>query len=256
MYQKHALILDLDGTLLHVEPVKDPIIVPGRTRPAYLAGTVVSVLTRLCEHFDLVLATGRSWAGMRLIVEGLAERGITLAGVVLEDGALLGKPGACLALEPERCWEGLRQRLSQVSDSDWPDFEWQGDFEACLVARASTADAAKHLAPSLYAHALAYESDLRCYRDGRKVYLLGKQVNKWAALAALLRDRVALAVGVGDGLNDLCWLSQIALPCTLKGAAEEVARLVVSAGGLLSKYTGHWGIAELLLRIDDLIDQR
>jgi hypothetical protein len=57
------------------------------------------------------------------------------------------------------------------------------------------------------------------------------------------------AVGVGDGTNDLCWLSRVELPCTLLGAAPEVVALVEENGGLVSKMPGHEGIRRLLREV-------
>jgi len=144
---RRALVLDLDYTLLHLEATSSAIEVPGRTRSAYLAAETVDALSDLRERYDIFLATARSWHGTRPVVEGLARRGVTVTGVVLEDGALLGPPGEHRPLEPGRDWEGLRRALGAALP-DLP-FSWQEDFEACLVARSETSAEAETLLAGL-----------------------------------------------------------------------------------------------------------
>lgn len=241
---RRPLVLDLDYTLLHLEALPNAIEVPGRTRSAFLAAETAEALRGMRERYDLFLATARSWRGTQPVVEGLAQRGVVVSGVVLEDGALLGPPGEHRPLEPGRDWGGLRRAL----DAALPDvpFSWQEDFEACLVARSETPEGAQTLLALLGAEARRLDPTLRCFRDGRKVYLTGARADKWTALVALLGERAGDAVGIGDGANDLCWLGRLALPCTLAGAAPEVVALVAEKGGHVSGDGGHAGILGLL----------
>jgi hydroxymethylpyrimidine pyrophosphatase-like HAD family hydrolase len=241
---RRALVLDLDYTLLHLEATPSAIEVPGRTRSAYLAAETVDALSDLRERYDTFLATARSWHGTRPVVEGLARRGVTVTGVVLEDGALLGPPGEHRPLEPGRDWEGLRRALGAALP-DLP-FSWQEDFEACLVARSETPAEAETLLAGLGGEALRLDPTLRCFRDGRKVYVTGAGADKWTALVALLGDRAEGAVGIGDGANDVCWLGRVATPCTFAGVTPDLVALVRERGGLVSEDAGHAGILGLL----------
>ncbi len=251
---RRALVLDLDYTLLHLEALPDAIEVPGRTRSAYLATATAEALASLhaSYDYDITLATARSWHGTQPVVEGLAERGVVVSGVVLEDGALLGPPGQHYPLEPERSWIELRRSLEGVVSGQTP-LTWQEDFEACLVARAKTPVEAENLLVRLGDLALSLDPTLRIFRDGRKVYLTSGRADKWTALKSLLGERAAGAVGIGDGANDVCWLSRVATPCTLAGAAPSVISLVGAVGGRISETPGHEGIGELLRRIPSLI---
>jgi len=241
---RRALVLDLDFTLLHLDATASAIEVPGRTRSAYLAAETVDALRALQERHDIFLATARSWHGTRPVIEGLARRGATVTGVVLEDGALLGPPGEYRPLEPKRDWKGLRRALGAALP-DLP-FSWQEDFEACLVARSETPAEAETLLAGLGGEALRRYPTLRCFRDGRKVYLTGAGADKWTALVALLGDRAKGAVGIGDGANDVCWMGQVATPCTFAGAAPDLVALVRERGGPVSEDSGHAGILRLL----------
>lgn len=241
---RRALVLDLDYTLLHLEGLPGAIEVPGRTRSAYLSADTATALSDLSGLYDIVLATARSWHGTEPVVRGLARRGVAVSGVVLEDGALVGAPESYRPLETGRSWEELRVGLEGAA-GDLPAFSWQEDFEACLVARASSPEEAAPLLAALRPVALSLDPTLRLFRDGRKVYVTG-EADKWTALVALLGERAAGAAGIGDGANDACWLSRVALPCTFAGAAPEVVALVRERGGPISKEWGHGGIEELL----------
>ena len=242
---RRALVLDLDYTLLHLEGLPGAIEVPGRTRSAYLSANTARALSDLSGLYDIVLATARSWHGTKPVVEGLARHGVTVSGVVLEDGALVGPPEDHHPLEQGRRWQELARKIEKAAE-DLPAFSWQEDFEACLVARAASAHEAVPLLAALRPVALALDPTLRLFRDGRKVYVTGREADKWTALVALLGKRASSAAGVGDGANDLCWLSRIAQPCTFTGAAPEVVALVRERGGPVSKEWGHGGIEELL----------
>lgn len=245
---RRALILDLDYTLLHLEELPGAIEVPGRTRSAYLSVDTASALSDLSGLYDIILATARSWHGTVPVVRGLARHGVAVSGVVLEDGALVGAPGDYRPLEPGRSWEKLRVGLEGAA-GDMPAFSWQEDFEACLVARAVSPEEAAPLLTALRPVALSLDPTLRLFQDGRKVYVTGKETDKWTALVALLGERAASAAGVGDGANDVCWLSRIDLPCTFAEAAPEVVALVREMGGLISRGWGHGGIEELLREV-------
>ena len=245
---RRALVLDLDYTLLHLENLPGAIEVPGRTRSAYLSMETARALSELSDQHDIVLATARSWHGTKPVVEGLARWGVAVSGIVLEDGALVGPPGGHRPLEAGRRWGEIRTGLEGAS-GDLPAFSWQEDFEACLVARAGSAKEATPLVAALRPVALALDPSLRLFRDGRKVYVTGREADKWTALVALLGERAARAAGIGDGANDACWLSRVALPGTFAGAAPEVVALVRERGGPVSENWGHGGIEGLLRKI-------
>lgn len=241
------LILDLDFTLLHLEAVADAIEVPGRTRSAYLAPTTVAALDEMQSKFDIVLATARSWEGTAPVAEGLEARGVRVAGLVLEDGARLGSPHELHPFEPQRDWKRVRESIdSTFVHEEVPHFDWQFDFEACLVARCNDADGSKQLMERFERSLTEFDSDLRTFRDGRKVYLTGAGVTKWTALERLLDERLPQAAGIGDGANDCCWLANIASPATLAGSSPLVEECVRMAGGFFSPYPGHTGISDAL----------
>ena len=248
---RRALVLDRDYTLLHLEAVPGAVEVPGRTRSAYLAAAAAGALADLSDGHEVFLATARSWHGTEPVVAGLARHGVPVAGVVLEDGALLGPPGEHRPLEPGRSWDLLRAQLEAASGG-LPPFSWQEDFEACLVARSTTPAEAEALLAGLSSVARELDPTLRLFRDGRKVYVTGAASDKWTALVALIGERAADAVGVGDGANDACWLSRVASPCTFTGAAPEVVTLVREAGGLVAEEWSHAGIGDLLRRVPSL----
>ena len=249
MNPNRALILDIDFTLIHLEELPGAIEVPGRTRSAYLAPRTVEILGELQARFEIVLATARSWDGTRWVSQGLSERGVQISRLVMEDGALWGAPGDVRAWDETRDWPQLRAQIDDSRRAEWPDFEWQPDFKACLVARCADGEAAAQLM-EIFARAAPLD-ELRLFRDGRKVYLLPRAADKWSALQKLLGARAQTAVGVGDGLNDLCWLRHIATPATLAGATPPIEALARERG-LISSLSGHEGIADILRQIGEV----
>ncbi len=238
-----ALILDLDFTLLHLEHIPGSIEVPGRTRSAWIAPQTTELLARLQHRFSLVLATARSDDGTKWVYEGLFERGVKVQNVVLEDGARLGLPLQLRSFDASFETEQRRAQIEEQRAFDWPTFEWQFDFESCLVARCANGDEAARLETIFNERK---QSDERTFRDGRKVYVLPQSANKWSALQELLSEDAALAAGVGDGANDLVWLPRVAFPATFANADTGLVEEVRAGGGFVSVAQGHAGIAEVL----------
>ncbi len=244
---RRALILDLDFTLLHLEFVPGSIEVPGRTRSAWVAPRTVEILRDLQAKFDLVLATARSHDGTKWVVDGLQSRGVEVAALVLEDGARLGAPGDLGAFEAGLDLETWRAKLQKASEGG-PHFEWQFDFENCLVARCENADESEILRAKWQNVERGAGATLRFFRDGRKVYALAADANKWSALQRLLGEKARLAAGVGDGENDLVWLPRVASPATFARAKAALVEAVRAKNGFISDLDGHQGIAEILTR--------
>jgi hydroxymethylpyrimidine pyrophosphatase-like HAD family hydrolase len=241
-----SLILDLDFTLLHLEFVPDSIEVPGRTRSAWIAPTTVEILHQLQEKFSIVLATARSWDGTKWVVDGLKQHGVAVAALVLEDGARLGKENKLTSFEPDFDVEKWRAKFD-IDEMKVTSFEWQLDFESCLVARCENGDKGEVLRQT-WEQAWSHSSGVRFFRDGRKVYVLPAEAGKWTALQRLLGDEAELAAGVGDGDNDIVWLPNVALPATFARAKPRLVAEVRARGGYISELDSHQGIADILRR--------
>lgn len=244
---ERALILDLDFTLLHLEYVPGSIEVPGRTRSAYIAPQTVAILRELQAKFDIVIATARSLDGTRWVVDGLQGCGVKVAALVLEDGARLGAPDDLRAFEPELDVEIWRAQIEAERD-DGPEFEWQFDFESCLVARCQDSMESEITCRKWLDFAPATRVKPRFFRDGRKVYALPARADKWSALQRLLGEKATGAAGVGDGENDLVWLPQVACPATFARAKPALIEAVRAKNGFVAELDGHKGIAEILRR--------
>lgn len=247
---RRALVLDLDFTLVHLESVAGAIEVPGRTRSAWVAPRTVELLGQLQAKFELILATARSFDGTQWVVDGLRNRDVEVAALVLEDGARLGAPGDLRAFEPDFDLNFWRARLEKWSESG-PGFEWQRDFENCLVARCENGEMSEITLRNWERAAGEVgqtSGAARFFRDGRKVYALPARADKWSALQQLLGDCAHAAAGVGDGENDLVWLPRVASPATFADAKPRLVEALRQQDGFVSRRTGHQGIAEILER--------
>lgn len=237
-----AMVLDLDFTLLHLEWREGAIEVPGRTRSAWIALQTAEILRDLSAKFDIVLATARSHEGTQWVVDGLETHGASVSFLVMEDGARLGKPCKLCAFEKNFDLVKWREKLE-----DWGgDFEWQHDFQNCLVARCENDEGGETLQQKWIRRFEAQEDEIRFFRDGRKVYALPTSANKWSALQKLLGARAQNAAGVGDGTNDLVWLPRVAHPATFARAHPLLVEKIRERGGLICERDGHDGVAQIL----------
>lgn len=246
------LILDLDFTLLHLEYLPGSLEVPGRTRSAWIAPRTIELLAELQQHCSIILATARSWDGTHWVTDGLGKNGVRVAGLVLEDGALLGAIGELRELDPSFEVETLRARVEADKTNSWPAFDWQLDFKACLVARCETRDEAAQLS-ALFTELYTADGRYRVYRDGRKTYILPRRADKWSALQDLLGKGANEAAGVGDGVNDIVWLPRVAHPATFARAEAHLVEAVQARRGYVSPLDGHEGIADILLAIGERV---
>ena len=246
MSTKTPLILDLDFTLIHLEYVPGSLEVPGRTRSAYLAPQTVEALGELQANFEIILATARSWDGTRWVCDGLNERGVSVENVVIEDGARLGKIGDLRAFDVTFDAGQIRASATQTVN-----FEWQLDFQNCAVARCQTPDEAEQLMAIFAAQSELKKWNPRFYRDGRKVYILPREADKWSALQQLLGERAREAAGVGDGENDLIWLPNVAFPATFSDASPALIEAVRARRGCIGAARSHAAIRDILRRCRD-----
>jgi hydroxymethylpyrimidine pyrophosphatase-like HAD family hydrolase len=241
------LILDLDFTLLHLAHIPGSIEVPGRTRSAWIAPATVEILHQLQRNFSIVLATARSWDGTRWVVDGFKSHGVEVTALVIEDGASLGVVGDLQPYDPTFRVEDWRPKFDKP-EMRVTSFEWQLDFESCLVARCENAEKGELLCQTWASQWSEQGGIIRFFRDGRKVYVLPAEAGKWTALQRLLGPAALSAAGVGDGDNDLVWLPNIAEPATFANAKPALIQAVQTQGGYISNQDSHEGIAEILKR--------
>ena len=244
-----AAIFDLDGTLLHPDSVVDGFQVSGRRRCSYLATSTVNALRRLSLRFSIVLATARSWDASRAVLSYLEENGVPLFAHILEDGGIVSRDGSLLRVGQPWNQEELR-RVVIRSRAQLPPFELQSDYSSCLVARTSSPAEAKLLWKGLRQLIDSGWPEVRGYTDGSKLFLLVNVIDKWAALSRLLGRSATSAVGIGDGVNDICWLSQVSVPCTFTNAPPRVRQTVIDRYGMISRESGHKGCVELIERLE------
>jgi hydroxymethylpyrimidine pyrophosphatase-like HAD family hydrolase len=254
--QRSVLILDLDGTILHSDAAEGAIVIQGRTSSSHLAPQTLQLLQLLSIECDIVLATGRAWRGTQTVVQAFRQYGIQVMGIVLEDGGLYGDETTFHPLDNQHCWATLWEKIDRACDHIGVEYSWQTDYVSCLAITMEHASDAARMEKPLLKLAQQYAPELRSHLDGRKIFLLGEQVNKWHALKTLLGPRAEASFGVGDGLNDVPWLSQIALPCTLPECHPQVCDLVQTAGGKIASNTQHAGIAEILAFLYTVVGNR
>lgn len=231
-----ALVVDLDGTLLHPEPAA--IAVWGRSGYRYMSGETAALLARLARTLPVVIATGRNGQSVARLTQALFD--LPFAGFVLENGLVARDRPECGA-RPEPCWDRLYERLD--------GWERLRGYERCLglIYPPELSDPQAVVAEHLDRIGLA-----RChlYQERHKLFVYRKVPCKYQGLAALNLDPF---IALGDGTNDLTLLEQSAHPMTLCAAHPRVRELVAARQGYCSRRTGHAGAKALLHQAERVI---
>ncbi len=234
---KEHLILDIDGTLLFADEKPASIVIKGRRRNSYMARETIQLLREIQESYNIVLATGRSLLSVQSICKLLAKEGVYFKGAVAENGGLYQKDNEVEYLVSQQ-WMHQIKEIALHFDS-----MVQLEFTTCLaLLRPTNSDINKALDLFQAANCRA-----NLLRDGNKIFFLSGKVNKRNGLTYLLGEKqLSLAAGVGNDINDLEWLKTVRKPAAPACAGEKVLETVTAANGIISKSTGHKGIAELL----------
>ncbi len=231
-----ALVVDLDGTLLHPEPAA--IAVWGRSGYRYMSGETAGLLARLARRLPVVIATGRNGQSVARLTRALLD--IPFAGFVLENG-LVARDRPESGAEPDPCWDRLYERLD-----GWERLQ---GYERCLgliyppELAAPKAVVARHLDRIGLAR-------WHLYQERHKLFVYRKLPCKYQGVAALNLDPFIV---LGDGTNDLSLLKQSPHPMTLYAAHPRVRELVAARRGYCSRQTGHSGAKALLHQAEAVI---
>ncbi|WP_373500158.1 hypothetical protein [Desulfococcus sp.] len=248
--RRPACVLDLDGTLCHPEPIRDGFPIRGRTAASVLAADTLDRLARLSRTIDIIVASGRSCRTAADFRGVFTRAGVVIAGWILEHGAVVpGRPAWTRAVTAGVDLDGVRGRLERmIRDRGLPidAARYAGSHEHILLFSGDGALSAKRF---LAGAAGILGDDFRTIVGPRKIALIPKRADKFAAFAANFGATHLLAAAAGDQPDDLTLLKHAAFPMTHAGADRRVRRCVRSRGGYLAPSVGHSGTAAILDRI-------
>ncbi|MEZ4525144.1 MAG: HAD hydrolase family protein [Desulfobacterales bacterium] len=114
-----ALIVDLDGTLVHAEPGEIPV--PGFSGCRYMARRSAELLAEISQKLPVIIATGRNARS----VGGLTDQlDISFSGFVLENGMIARTSLYAHTENPEDEWAEIARQF--------PDWRRISGYENCL----------------------------------------------------------------------------------------------------------------------------
>ncbi|MBI4748426.1 MAG: hypothetical protein HY774_08040 [Acidobacteria bacterium] len=227
-HNRKVVAVDLDGTLLHLQP--EQIEVPGATVSSFLSAAALERLQELSRLSDLVIATARNSYSVTKLVSQLPD--VKIAGFVMENG-LVARPH--LERHPDHFppWEDIAQHLSH----------WRRliGYEACLgLVPPKTEPNAFEILSELVAS--SSEPGI-IYRDRHKLFVYPYVPNKHQGLEKL---GFSPWMALGNDTNDLELMQASSRLGTLVDATGDIQSIVHSKNGFCSRQPGHDGTVELL----------
>ena len=115
-----ALIVDLDGTLLHEEPAEIPVL--GKSGYRYMSRKSADILTEISAYLPVVIATGRNALSVGRLTKQLEH--ISFSGFIMENGLIARKSLYREDEKKEDEWDELYDML--------PGWERLEGYENCL----------------------------------------------------------------------------------------------------------------------------
>lgn len=232
-----ALVVDLDGTLLHAEP--EAIPVRGRTGYRYMSGKVGEILAKISEILPVVIATGRNALSVGRLVEHL-ER-VRFKGFVLENGLVAREQLQRHAVETDT-WTGVMHRLS-----GWERLE---GYENCLgvIPPYTVQDAAVRLCEAL----LQAGKTGYLYPERHKLFVYPSFPSKLAGARSL---GIEPYIALGNDLNDLDILGAASHCATPVSAHEKVRLRIFEKGGYCSPLYSHAASEDLLSWVETILSE-
>ncbi|GBC63679.1 hypothetical protein DENIS_4677 [Desulfonema ishimotonii] len=223
-----ALVVDLDGTLLHAEAAAIPV--RGRSGYRYMSRTSAALLTDLSHLVPVVIATGRNARSVDRLVAQLGQ--IPFSGFVMENG-LIARQRVCRDNIPEDPWADLFERL--------PGWERLAGYESCLgmIFPPDMADPEAVVRDALACLGLT----AHIYRERHKLFVYPFPASKLAGIEALNFDPFIV---LGDEINDMDMLRAGAYPGTIASAHQRVRQYIREAGSYCSPSASHAGTEDLL----------
>ncbi len=219
-----AVVIDLDGTILHAEPAE--IGVWGRTAYRYLSRPVADRLAQLSHRAPVILATGRHARSVAGLVSQLPE--VNFAGFVLENGEHSTNDLAS-DTETDARWDELFWKL--------PDWTRLDGFKRCLgvIPPPGFPEPDEVLTKLLNGNG-------HLWRDGKKRFLYHAEPSKARGVRALGFE---IFLALGNETNDLDLLEAAVHVGAPSDSHPDIRALVARRGGFESS-TSHGGSVELL----------
>lgn len=231
-----ALIVDLDGTLLHEEPAEIPVT--GRSGYRYMSQKSADILAEISADIPVVIATGRNARSVGNLTEQLEQ--ISFSGFILENGLIARTSIYRENEKKEDEWKDLYEML--------PGWERLKGYENCLGLifpynvkdpKAVITHALNHLGKSAH-----------LYQENHKLFVYPFLASKLDGIQALNFEPFIV---LGDEINDMDMLRAGAYPGTLASAHEDIRQFIHETGSYCSEFSSHAGTEDLLKWAETLV---
>ncbi|MGE0085962.1 MAG: HAD family hydrolase [Desulfococcaceae bacterium] len=231
-----ALIVDLDGTLVHAEPGEIPV--PGFSGCRYMALRSADLLAEISQKMPVLIATGRNAKSVGGLTDQLEN--IFFSGFVLENGMVARTSLYADTENPVDEWAEIAQHF--------PDWRRISGYENCLglAFDRSEENPGKRVREVLD----SMGKTAHLYQEPGKIFVYPYLSGKLSGIQVLgFEPHIVL----GDDINDLDMLSAAGYSATMASAHEKVRHLVMEKGNYCSEFSSHKGTEDLLLRVGELI---
>ena len=247
MNKKTAFVFDLDGTLNHAAPVPGGLPIRGRTTDSFLDGRVIELLFELANMTDLYVATGRSRTTIKDFRKHFSAAGVQIFGWILEHGTQVeGYPTWTEKVLTGIDLAAVHARAKQIIQENGYTIDtecYREAHQAILLYSGRDRDEAEALLSEL---AEVMNNRFRTIVGSRKIVIIPKGGDKYAAFQGVFRRTHVLQCAAGDMPDDLTLLRHAFFPITLGNASHRVQRYVEERGGFVAVKKGHEGTVEML----------
>ncbi len=242
-----ALVLDLDGTLSHADPIPGGRVIAGTTGPSFLAEETLDLLAGLSEQVPVYIATARSKVRVTDHVRHFADRGIRIRHWILEYGTIIsGHPQWTDRVLADIRLDDVHKTLSALvtrHDLKVDTRAYRQDHHGILVYSAQDRNQAGRLVS--LAHTMLAQR-FRIHTGRRKLTLIPATADKYRAFRYLHPANNTPFIAAGDSREDLPLLTRAGFAATLLGADPRVVTQVRTRNGCVSTDPGHTGSRQIL----------
>ena len=223
-----AVIIDLDGTLLHHEPAHFQI--KGRSGSTYLSKKSAKLLFNISKMAPIVIATGRNALSVKKLTDQIPD--IHFSGFILENG-FVARDSLNVDNNRDDKWQFIRDLV--------PTWESLPGYENCL----GLIPPQHFINPTDYIEKIVKNSgeSWLVYPEHHKIFIYPQSPDKTAGLTSF---NIHPFIALGNESNDIEMLNICSCPVTLQDSCSQVQDIVKKKNGYCSMLSSHLGTEDML----------
>ena len=223
-----AVIVDLDGTLLHHEPAHFQI--KGRSGSTYFSKRSAVLLFNISEIASIIIATGRNALSVKKLTDQIPD--IHFSGFILENG-FVARDSLNIDNNRNDKWRYIRDRV--------PAWESLPGYENCL----GLIPPKNFINPADYIEKIVKDSgeNWLVYPEHHKIFIYPQSPDKTTGLTSF---NIHPFIALGNESNDMQLLSICSCPVTLQDSCNQIQDIVKKKNGYCSMLSSHLGTEDML----------